>query len=164
MSGFLHAISRPIAILLGCLLLSAVQVVILFLSSWYEWRTLDFGSLSIAFSLIVPLSLSLALPLLVVLARAPKPIAGIAQCIVAVAVIQVLRVALAQLVDPSPIVKAANASCATAAQDLVLVDGSMCVGWSFFSQLLLNALWWAFPLALLALAVRFYEHRRRKQV
>jgi hypothetical protein len=160
MLNVLRKSSHPVSVLLGCLLLSALEVGVLYLSSRFKWRVLDFGSLSIGFSLVVPVALSLVLPALMVLARASRLVAGVALCIFAIALVQLFRVALAQLVDPAVIAKTASASCLPAAQDPIPSSGFTCVGWSFLSQLALNSLWWAIPLALLVAMVRLYEHRQ----
>lgn len=157
---FIRKIIHPVNLLLGCLVLSTLQVGILSLSYWFEWRALDSGSLVIAFTLAVPLALSVVLPLLVVLRIAPRLMVGVALYIFTTALAYVLRIAISQLIDVSFVTKAGGVSCLTASQDPVLASGLKCIGWNFLSQLALNAVWWCVPLAILAAMVLLYEHRQ----
>ena len=152
---------RPLYVVIACCILSGFEVAILYLSSRFGREYSDFGKLAIVFYFILPMILFLSLPLLSIFARSRKIRKGFLLYALAILVWSFLRPVLASISpDYSVLTSSAERVCVEAAESYVFSARVACLFQVSLSLWIINAIWWALPVALIEFMLRQYESRR----
>ncbi len=151
---------RPLYVVIACCILSGFEVAILYISTRFAHEHLDFGKLSIVFYLILPIVLFLSLPLLSVFTRSRAIGKGFLFYALAILVWSSLRPALMSAFPHySVLTSSTERVCAEAAESYAFSARVACLSQVSISMLLINAIWWALPVALFEFVLRHYERR-----
>lgn len=153
-------LGRPLYLAIACCILSVIEVAVLYLSSGSGYEYLNHGQLAIMFSLVLPIALFLCLSLFSVFTRSRAIGKGFVLYALAVLALSFLRpVLLSAFPNYSTLASSTAQVCAEAAESFASSARADCLAQFSTSMLLINAIWWALPVALIEFALRRYEMR-----
>lgn len=149
-----QSFGRPLYLAIACCILSGVEVAILYLFSGTG------GQLAIMFMFVFPSALLLCLPLFSVFTRSRAIGKGFVLYALAFLALSFLwPVLLSAFPHHSALAGSAARVCAEAAESLALSARVACLSQFSLAMLLINAIVWALPVALIEFVLHQYERR-----
>lgn len=158
-------LGRPHYVAIACCILSVFEVAALYLVARFRQDYLDFGVLFILVTLLIPITLFYLLPLVSIFTRSRTFIRGVALYALAILALWLLSKFLLNPFLPATVFSGhVGPACSGAAESLEFSARAACLTQFTLAVLLLNAVTWAVPLALLEFLLRQYEMRGHEKV